>query len=356
MGRTVTGSFEVVMEGLRSGDAEAAERVHCRFVGRLVTLAYRRLQDRAGMRVDGEDVVQSAFASFFARCGRGEFDLAGWESTWTMLALLTVRKCSQRRRFFRTLRRDARREVGPADALALPDREPTPAEAAAMAETVGDWLRGLKPATREVVDLGLQGLDDAAIADRLRRSERTVRRLRGEAEDDLRTRLRVGLGLSRRRGPIMSRSVSDRELLDRIVARFEAACWRGDPWPEIEDYLPEGGPIRRSAFVELAHVDLELRLKVGHPAEAGAYPARYPSLAGPGLETELASTEQRTRSQLAARPIDCASGGPAKAGEVHLAGGGGPRPVRRRSPGVRRRPRSGRGGEAAACGDVGNDD
>lgn len=187
------GSFEEVMDRLRCGDEGAAEEVYRRFAHRLAALACRQFDARMRARADHEDVVQSALKSFFCRCERGEFELGSWDAVWALLAVLTVRKCGKRRRFLRAARRNAVREVawedGPADCVVPADREPTPEEAAMLAETVERWLAGLGPEERGIVELSLQGYEVGAIAERLRRSERSVKRVRANIEGRLRRRL-----------------------------------------------------------------------------------------------------------------------------------------------------------------------
>src|SRR5262245_40662511 len=57
-------------------------------------------------------------------------------------------------------------------------REPTPDEAAVLAETVEQLLRGLDGDERSVVELSLQGYTTQEISETLGRAERSVRRLR----------------------------------------------------------------------------------------------------------------------------------------------------------------------------------
>ena len=42
-------------------------------------------------KVDPEDVVQSAFRSFFTRQAAGQFDVASWDDLWGLLVVITVR-------------------------------------------------------------------------------------------------------------------------------------------------------------------------------------------------------------------------------------------------------------------------
>jgi serine/threonine protein kinase len=67
-------------------------------------------------------------------------------------------------------------------------------------------------------------------------------------------------------------------VLKDAVKRFEDA-WHQAPWPEIDDYLPTGEPLRSRVLIELVHIDLELRLKLGEAAQVEEYLARYPELA-----------------------------------------------------------------------------
>src|SRR4051812_30238633 len=151
------------MMRLRVGDPDAADQVFRRFVGRLIALAYRQLHSRCGRREDAEDVVQSAFKSFFARYRRGEFDFDDWDELWGLLTIITLRRCRRRREFLRAGRRDITRETarlgeaGAEDWLGAIDREPSPPQAAMLAELVDQLLEGLRPPHREIVEMCLLG-------------------------------------------------------------------------------------------------------------------------------------------------------------------------------------------------------
>jgi RNA polymerase sigma-70 factor (ECF subfamily) len=188
-------AFPGVFEGLRAGDGEAAVRVHSRFVRRLVNLAHRRCQAwvRAKPDRDCEDLVQSAFKSFFVRCGDGQFDLDSWDEAWRLLAIITLRKCGMRVEYLRALRRDSNREISVSSRDFAADRQPTPEEAAMLAETVDQWLFELEPLDRAIVELGLKGFSNERIAERLKRSARTVRRVRRDVEVRLKELIARGL-------------------------------------------------------------------------------------------------------------------------------------------------------------------
>src|SRR4051812_39163412 len=178
-----TDSFPDLMERLRSGDDDAARKVFDRFARRLVAVARRRFDWRLAHRVDPEDVVQSAFKSFFIRHREGTLQLEDWDGLWSLLTLITPRKCVDRVEYFRAERRDVRREAtgteGPDQPwqLAL-DREPRPEEAAALAETVEQLFQAVSDDDRPILELSLQGYTAAEIGIRLGRALRSVQRIR----------------------------------------------------------------------------------------------------------------------------------------------------------------------------------
>jgi RNA polymerase sigma-70 factor (ECF subfamily) len=158
-----------------------ADAVLARYTRRLIGLARGHLDGRLRHRIEAEDVVQSAYKSFFLRYGDSA-DLLDEDGLWGLLALITLRKCADRIRYHRAGCRDAFREVTPeGDAEPWREavgREPTPEQAAVLTETVEGLLGGLDGDERAVVELSLQGYSTQEISERLGRAERSVRRLR----------------------------------------------------------------------------------------------------------------------------------------------------------------------------------
>jgi RNA polymerase sigma-70 factor (ECF subfamily) len=190
-------SFDELAARLRQGDAEAARQVFRRFAGRLIGLARKRLDRLARTKVDPEDVVQSALKSFFLGYAGGQYELGGWDKLLGLLVVITLRKCAREAKRFHGPRHDVRREEElPADDEAVADwevfaREPTPAEAAMLADTVEQLLNELDPRARRVLELRLQGftapeisaqvgLTEHTVAGVLRKVRRRLRRLEEE--------------------------------------------------------------------------------------------------------------------------------------------------------------------------------
>jgi len=163
---------------------ESSRELFERFTRRLIGLARNHLHAQLQHKVDPEDVVQSAYKSFFLRYGEEAVDGQRIDDLWNLLSLITLRKCADRVRHYRAERRDISREspatLGDhAEPLqAAMAREPLPEHAAALAETVEQMLAELVPAERPIVELSLQGFSTREVSEHLGRAERSVRRVR----------------------------------------------------------------------------------------------------------------------------------------------------------------------------------
>src|SRR5262245_53889488 len=166
----------------RQQDASAAEALFQRYVERLNGLVRSRLSRKLAARVDAEDVVLSAFRSFFLRARGPEVTLQQSGDLWRLLVRITLRKVYRNVRRHHADCRDIEREqpqTGETDtmleAVAL-SREPTPTDAAALLDELRCVLAPLGPVQRRIVELRLQGHEVEEIATTVQRSARTVRR------------------------------------------------------------------------------------------------------------------------------------------------------------------------------------
>jgi RNA polymerase sigma-70 factor (ECF subfamily) len=182
----------MVLKQLRAGDQEAATQVFHRFAQQLVGLAGHKLNQLIRCKAGPEDVIQSVFKSFFLRQRQGQFALQGWDDVWDLLVIITLRKCCNRVEHFQAARRDVRREVAAAppasesgtgwEALA---REPDPAEAAQLAETLEQLFATFQERERSILELTLQGLSAREVGTRVGCSERKVFRVLERARHEL---------------------------------------------------------------------------------------------------------------------------------------------------------------------------
>jgi RNA polymerase sigma-70 factor (ECF subfamily) len=178
-------SFNDLMVRLRAGNNDAAARIFDQYSHRLISVAQKRLGSQVRRKIDPEDVLQSVFRSFFARQAAGEMDeLAGWDSLWGMLVVITLRKCGRRLDYFHAACRDVGREASGRNA---PDQSgvsfeassdiPTPQEEAMMGEAVERLLAYFEGRHRDIVTLSLQGYTIPEVSAEIGCTERTVYRV-----------------------------------------------------------------------------------------------------------------------------------------------------------------------------------
>jgi RNA polymerase sigma-70 factor (ECF subfamily) len=185
-------SFSDAMGRLRAGDEAAAHEIFQRFVCKLVRLARCQFDAALRRKVDPEDVVQSAFKSFFLRYGVGKLEVRDWDNLWGLLTVITLRKCLDRVEYHHAGCRDVEREAAARPGAAGTEpwweavaREPRPEEAVVLAETVDLLLRGLDAEERPILEMSLRGYTTQEISEQLGRPERSVRRLRERVKKQL---------------------------------------------------------------------------------------------------------------------------------------------------------------------------
>jgi RNA polymerase sigma-70 factor (ECF subfamily) len=181
-----------LVQRLRAGDSRAAETLFHRYARRLSRLAGQHLSRKLAGRIDGEDVVQSVFRTFFRRHAEGEFRIEGDAQLWRLLVKITVLKTRAKGRAHTAAMRDATAEVAGPDAWLAESlaEEPGPEQAVALVDQIEALLRCLPEMYGRVLELRMQGHAVAEIAPQLQVSRRTVYR----ALDLLQERLLQGGG------------------------------------------------------------------------------------------------------------------------------------------------------------------
>ncbi|WP_165249425.1 sigma-70 family RNA polymerase sigma factor [Paludisphaera soli] len=182
-----------MLERFRVGDERAADALFARYFERLAALARSRLSARLARRTDPEDVALSAYRSFFEGAREGRFVLGRGGDLWRLLATIARRKILKQARRDRAARRsiDLETPLDPHAEAAIADGrgDPTPEEAAALADELERVFALLDPFGRRVLELRLQGLTIEEIAEAAGRSERTVRRSLAQVRELLAGRL-----------------------------------------------------------------------------------------------------------------------------------------------------------------------
>lgn len=167
----------------RQGDQQAARELFRSYADRLIALARGRLSAKMTRRVDAEDVVQSVYRSFFVGTREGRYEVGRGGDLWQLLVTITLHKLQRQVERHRRLKRTVEREqsLNQADGLGnlAPEalaREPSPADAVALADEVEQAMRSLPALQRRILELRLQGHNLEEIAAGAQCCERTVRR------------------------------------------------------------------------------------------------------------------------------------------------------------------------------------
>ena len=149
----------------------------------------KKLQSTSRRVADEEDAALSAFDSFCRRAEQGQFpDLKDRDGLWALLVILTARKAAdlvkhhtREKRGGGNVRGDSALsppgDGGAAGFDGLAGDEPTPEEAALLAEEVENLLGRLRePALRQVAVWKLEGFSNAEIAQKQGCSIPTIER------------------------------------------------------------------------------------------------------------------------------------------------------------------------------------
>lgn len=182
----------------QAGSESAARDLFDKYCERLMKLAKRRIGQRMASRFDPEDVIQSAFRTFFTRVKNDEFTFEAEDDLFKLLVRLTVRKTLRRIEHHSAAKRNPNLEA----AQRTDDVEPfsllagqnvSPDMEVALIDEFQNFIGDLPVLDRQVIELKIQGYTTAEIAEKVGSYERKVRRVLerieklsavGEAEED----------------------------------------------------------------------------------------------------------------------------------------------------------------------------
>ncbi len=173
----------------KAGSESAARELFDRYCERLMRLARRRIGQRMSSRVDPEDILQSAFRTFFARVRNDEFSFHQEDDLFKLLVRLTVRKTLRQIAFHRAGKRNPARETtqptSDADLLLqISSPDPPPEVEVALVDEFTQFLGRLPPLDRDVLGLKLQGYSTIEIAEQLGSYDRKIRRILDRIQDE----------------------------------------------------------------------------------------------------------------------------------------------------------------------------
>ncbi len=173
----VQGSDVVLLDRFRSGDGDAALQLYYRYADRLMRLASKSTPAELAPRFDPEDIVQSVFRTFFRRAAKGQYEAPEGDELWKLLLVMALNKVRSRAAFHRAGKRDIRKTHS------LPDRIETFNDQNAveakniLCMSVEEIIQKQPESHRGIIRLRIDGLEVQTIAEREKRSKRTVERI-----------------------------------------------------------------------------------------------------------------------------------------------------------------------------------
>lgn len=169
----------------KAGDQAAATELFDRYCEKLMPLAKRRIGHRLATRMDPEDVLQSAFRTFFVHVRNDEFTFDGENDLYKLLVRLTVNKALRQIAYHMAKKRSPGREVAqptdPGDSFdpiaGLAAHNPAPEVETAVIDEFERFLAQLPEFDRKVLELKLHGHSTTEIAEKLGSYDRKIRRV-----------------------------------------------------------------------------------------------------------------------------------------------------------------------------------
>lgn len=167
-----------LLQAWKNGDQSAAGILFERYQARLMALVRSRLSHKLARRVDPEDIVLSAYRSFFVASRDGRASCGPDNDLWPLLTTFVLRKLMRQARCHTADRRSVHQEQQPDSDWVeeLASREATPEHAAMLSDEVERLLAMLDTTAREVLVRTLHGDDVGTVARELGINDRTVRR------------------------------------------------------------------------------------------------------------------------------------------------------------------------------------
>ena len=177
-------SFDRLLSGVHKGDGDqVGDIIVRRYAARLAGLAAARISAKLRRKVEADDVVQSAFRTFFRRLDDGKLELRDWDSVWGLLARIVVRRIAREAERSAALKRSGDRETAMAEAPQAFDREPKAEEVAQAVDLIEQLIGRMPEKYRAIVQQILAEHSHEEIAQAQGTSISTVERVHRRARE-----------------------------------------------------------------------------------------------------------------------------------------------------------------------------
>jgi RNA polymerase sigma factor (sigma-70 family) len=185
------------IEGLTRGQEDVLDDFYKAYGPTLQRVVCRRLNSGLQRRFDADDVVQSVLRTFFRRAQEGDLELEDQQRVWHLLCAISVTKMRDKIRFHNRMRRAMKKEqsanAGGGDTsgerMDFAASDPQPVDTVAFDEVFEGVFSSLEPDEQTVIQMKIQEHSNAEIAQTLKVSERTIRRMLERLQEKFREML-----------------------------------------------------------------------------------------------------------------------------------------------------------------------
>jgi RNA polymerase sigma-70 factor, ECF subfamily len=172
------------VRGLSEGQPWAYDQFWARYGKRLEAVTAKHFPPGLNRRLEPQDIVQSTCRSFFMRMVDGRLTVGDADGLWGLLCAIALNKTRMKQRFHLAQRRAINRERDPNSnttesepAFDPSSSEDSPEEPAIFSEQLELAMEMLDPIERKVLQLKLEDYTHEEIAEKIQRSDRTIRRV-----------------------------------------------------------------------------------------------------------------------------------------------------------------------------------
>lgn len=170
-------SDEILLQRFQYGDYDAATQLYLRYAQRLRSLALKECSPKLARHIGVDDIVQSAFGSFFRKAKDGQYHVPDGNELWGLLLVITLNKIRAKALHYQRDKRDLRRTTiaGLEDWLES-GRSSDKAAYAFLKLIVQETMAKFPADERAIFCLRIDGHDVDQIAAQTGRPKRTVER------------------------------------------------------------------------------------------------------------------------------------------------------------------------------------
>lgn len=168
---------ECLIDGLRRGDERAIAELFRRYYEALLRRTQRRISPQMQSKFGAEDILQSAFRTFWERARKGRFEISSSDNIMALLVCISQKKLLKKLEWWNAEKRRGEVSIDELKEI-LDSNTMSPEEVAAFEEVIQCARTKLPEGARPVLELLLQGYTSGEIEREVKVSNYQVRLVR----------------------------------------------------------------------------------------------------------------------------------------------------------------------------------